>query len=174
MIHNYTTYRVLELFFDYPTRKFQLRKMCRLLKLGMPSVKIHIERLQREGFVQKDEEGIYPAYKATQNERFKLYKKNDVLLRLHESKLISYIEQECTPDAIVLFGSASRGEDTETSDIDLFVVAHEQTLELQQYEKILKRNVNLFFESRIKDVPSELMNNIINGVVVQGYLKVLP
>ena len=172
MIQNYTTYRILRLFFDYPTKAFQLREISRLAKVGMPSVKLHIDRLEREGFVKKEKTGIYPNYKASRNEIFMLYKKYDMLPRLHESGFLEFLIGEFSPNAIVLFGSASRGEDIESSDVDFLVIAKEKELELKKYEKSLKRKISILFEQDVKRMQKELLNNIINGVVVYGYLKV--
>ena len=85
---------------------------------------------------------------------------------------MEFLSDAFVPDAIVLFGSASRGEDIEGSDIDLFLVAKEREINLRKFEKKLKRKISLHFEDSVSKVPKELMNNIINGIVVYGYLKV--
>ena len=172
MIQKYTTYRVLQLFFDYPTKHFQLREICRLLKFGMPSVKNHVEMLEKQGFVKKEKRGVYQSYVSTRNDLFKIYRKNDILIRIQESGLIDFLADSFVPDVIVLFGSSSRGEDIESSDIDLFLIAKEKKVDLKKFEVKLRRKINLHFEERISKVPKELLNNIINGVVVYGYLKV--
>ena len=173
MIKNYTPYKILRLFFDSPTKKFQLREICRLLKIGMPSVRLHVKRPEKEGFIDKKTDGIYPGYVAARNEKFRIYKRNDMLLRLHESGLVDFLVENFMPDAIVLFGSASWGEDVEGSDIDLFALAKPGVIDLKEYEKMLKRRINILFEKTIDDVPGELLNNIINGIVIYGYMKVL-
>lgn len=172
MLQNYTTYKILQLFFDSPTKHFQLREICRLLKFGMPSVKNHIKMLENEKFIIKEKKGIYYSYVSSMNEKFKLYKKNDILIRLHESGLIKFLEDSFVPDSIVLFGSASRGEDVEHSDIDLFVIAKERNVDLKKFELAIKRKINLHFEEKTSHIPKELLNNVINGIIVSGYLEV--
>jgi predicted nucleotidyltransferase len=172
MIQNYNTYRVLQLFFDYPSKHFQLREICRILKLGLPSVRNHIKKLEKFGFIRKEKKRVYASFISNRNELFKIYKRNDVLLRLYETGLIESLSNTFVPDVIVLFGSASRGEDIETSDIDLFLIAKEKKIKLDIFEKKLKRKISLHFENDILDTPKELKNNIINGIVVYGYLKV--
>jgi predicted nucleotidyltransferase len=76
------------------------------------------------------------------------------------------------PDAIILFGSASKGEDIKGSDIDLYVQCNEKKLELSKYEKKLNRKINLFFEKNFDKLSSELKQNIINGDKLKGFLKV--
>lgn len=144
-----------------------------MVKLGLPSVISHVKKLEKEGFVRKEKKGVYAGYKAERNDLFKLYKKTNMLLRLTESGLLDFLVEKFSPDAVVLFGSASRGEDIETSDIDLFILAHEEDVSLRPYEKKLHRKINLFFEAKLEDVPKELLNNLINGIVLHGYLKVL-
>ncbi len=172
MIQNYITYKVLKLFFDHPTKHFQLREISRILKLGLPSVRNHTKKLEKEGFVKKEKFGVYESYVSTKNEIFKIYKRNDILLELHDSGLVEFLSDNLVPDAIVLFGSASRGEDIEGSDIDLFLVAKESEIDLKKFEEKLKRKISLHFESNVSKTPKELLNNIINGIVVYGYLKV--
>ena len=76
------------------------------------------------------------------------------------------------PDAIILFGSAAKGEDLKESDIDLFVLAEEKKLDLQKYEKLLGRKINILAEESFSKLSKELRNNIINGIILYGYLKV--
>lgn len=173
MLQNYTAYRILRLFFDYPTKGFQLREICRMAKLGMPSVKLHVKRLEKEGFLVKEKTGTYASYKASRNENFRLYKLNDTMLKLYESGLMDFLINEFSPNAIVLFGSASRGEDIERSDMDVLVIAKERDIELGRYENRLKRKVHIMFETDVRKISKELLNNIINGIVLYGYLKVL-
>jgi predicted nucleotidyltransferase len=150
-----------------------MREICRNLNLGAPSVLNHLKELQKEDFIIREKKGIYPTYRANRdNEKFKLYKKLNTVLRINETGLLNYIYDNCLPEAIILFGSAALGEDIEESDIDIFIVSKNKNLNLEKYNKILKRKVNLFFEDNFSRLSKELKNNIINGVVLKGYLKV--
>lgn len=172
MIQNYTTYRILQLFFDHPTKNFQLREICRMLKLGLPSVRNHVKKLEREGFIKREKKSIYASYISNRNELFKIYKRNDILIRIYETGLIDFLSDIFVPNAIVLFGSSSRGEDVESSDIDLFLISKEREVDLKKFEEKLKRKITLHFEEKVSKIPKELLNNLINGIVVYGYLKV--
>ena len=77
------------------------------------------------------------------------------------------------PNVIVLFGSYRKGEDTEESDIDLFLECPGEEISLGRFEKKLKRKVQLHFKTNFNDYPKELKNNISNGIVLDGYLEVL-
>jgi predicted nucleotidyltransferase len=143
-----------------------------MLKLGMPSVKNHVEKLERQGFIKREKKGVYGSYVSTMSEKFKIYKRNDILLRLYESGFVNFLTDNFVPDAVVLFGSASRGEDVESSDIDLLVIAKEKEVDLKAFEDKLRRKIVLHFEKNVSNIPKELLNNIINGIVIYGYLKV--
>ena len=173
MVLESTTHRVLRLFFDFPTRYFQLREVSREIGLGLPSVSNHVRILLEEGFLIKEKRGTYAGYVASQTDRFKLFKQRDMILRLHASGLLEILEDIVAPDAIVLFGSAARGEDVEGSDIDLLVVADESEVDMGCFDEVLGRKVSLHFEPNPKGLPSELLNNVINGIVLNGFVKVV-
>jgi len=173
MIQNYSRYRVLRAFCDFPNRNFQFRELSRLTKLTQPALLNHLKELIKENLILREEKGIYPSYKANRdNVLFKFYKKYDIILRIHQIKLIDYIYDSCLPNAIILFGSAAKGEDTEESDIDIFIQSKEKKLNLEKYEKYLNRKVSLYFQEDITKIPNELKNNILNGTVLKGYVKV--
>lgn len=174
MLGNYNRYRILEEFFKRPTKKYQLRELSRATDISLPSIKDHVEKLEEANFIKRVEEGTYPGYKASENEKFKLYKRLDLVRKLHTTGLVDYLNEELSrPDAIVLFGSAADGEDIEDSDIDILVVCKEEDIDLSEYEKKFNRKINLQFmtEGELKK-NEELSNNIANGIVLDGYLVI--
>ena len=173
MLQKYNRYNILQKFFDFPRREFHIRELCRLTKISQPSVINHLKELLKENLIIKEKKSIYPTFRANrEDENFKTYKKFDIILKLNKTKLIDYIYDSCLPNSIILFGSASKGEDIEESDIDLFIQSEEKKLNLEKYEKSLNREVNLFFQEDFNKLSKELKNNIINGIILRGYLKV--
>ena len=90
---------------------------------------------------------------------------------MHESGLIDYLWNELFPKAIILYGSHAKGEATENSDIDLFVIGKERKIDLKKFEKILDRRIHLIFESSPENIPKELKNNLVNGIILKGYFE---
>lgn len=173
MLQNYSRYKILQEFFDFPTKNFQIRELSRRVKIAQPSVMNHLKFLVLNNLIIKDKKGLYPTYKANlDNELFKVYKKLNLILRVHQTGLVNHIYDSCLPSAIILFGSASKGEDLEESDIDLFIQAKEKRLDLIKYERLLNRRITLFFEENFSKLAIELKNNILNGIVLRGYIKV--
>ena len=76
------------------------------------------------------------------------------------------------PETIILFGGYSKGTDAKTSDIDLFIESKEEKLELEKFEVVLGRKIHPLFEINIKNLNKELLNNIINGIIVYGYVRI--
>ncbi len=167
------TYRILELFIDFPTKDFSVRGLARELKLSHATVIKYINNLEKSGFIKKKEETLYPTYFANiQNQKYKFYKKNNLLSRLMDSGIIEHIQKECLPSSIILFGSGAKATFTEKSDIDIFVEAKESKLNFEKYEKKLNRKINLLFEPNLNNLSKELRNNIINGIVLYGFIKI--
>ena len=178
MLQKDNRYKILKLFFEDPTPKgigFQLREISRKAKLAPTSVKRYLNELEKEKLIIKKKHRIhnYPIYYANrENEYFRFLKKIDIIQCIKESGLLDYLENVCMPDVIILFGSASKGEDIKDSDIDLFLLCKEKKLDLEKYEKKFKRKINIFFEGNFIKLSKELKNNVINGVILKGYLKV--
>lgn len=178
MLQNYNRWSVLKVFFDDPTPKgdgFQLREISRKVNLAPISVKRYLNELEKEHLVVEYKHRVhnYPVYLANRdNEKFLFFKKIDTLISLEDSGLLEYLQKECMPDVIILFGSASRGEDLKHSDIDLFLLCKEREVGLELYEKRLNRTISLHFNENINSISKELRNNILNGAILKGYLKV--
>jgi predicted nucleotidyltransferase len=150
-----------------------MREISRLTKITQPSALNHLKALLKENLIIKEKKSIYPTYKANRDcELFKTYKITNTLLKLDQSGILTYLWNTCQPDVIILFGSASRGEDIETSDMDLFVISKEEKLDLNKFEKKLNKEINIFFSEDFDKLSKELKNNIINGIILKGYLKV--
>ena len=167
------TYRILELFIEFPTKDFSVRGLARELKLSHATVIKYIADLEKLGFIKKKEATLYPTYFAnTESQKYKFYKKNWLVFKITESGIIDYIQKETLPTSIILFGSGAKATFTDKSDIDIFVEANETKLDLSKYEKKLNRKINSLFEQNINYLSKELRNNIINGVVLYGFIKI--
>ncbi|MBS3135269.1 nucleotidyltransferase domain-containing protein [Candidatus Woesearchaeota archaeon] len=164
--------KIMKLFFDEPSKNFQIREISRLTKIAVTSVKKYLNELLKDDLLMKDKKTLYPSYVANQQNRiFKIHKQQLILLELYTSGLIDLLKEELHPKCIFLFGSMSKGEYDKTSDIDLFVQCEERKINVSKFENKLKHNINIFFENNLSNLSNELFNNIINGVKIDGYLK---
>jgi predicted nucleotidyltransferase len=166
--------RILRVFFDFPHRVFQLRELSRETGVSLPSVRNHVLAQEAEGVLQKRDNGVYSGFRLGEGEKARVYKRNDILARLHESGIVGEIERKFRPNCVVLYGSAAEGRDDERGDVDLFVQADGGTLDLGAYEKSLGRKLSLLFEPKMGSLSQELVNSLANGVTLSGFLKVRP
>ena len=169
-------WKVAGVFFREPTKEHYLKEISKEAKLAHTSVKTYLKKLENEAvikkIIQKKGTRTFPIYKANINSGAYKRNKRHYNRNHHEFYgLLSYLGNKLMPKVMVLFGSYSRGEDTEESDIDIFVECQKQDIDLTQYEKALNRKVQLHFNKNFKALPIELKNNIINGVVLWGYLE---
>lgn len=179
MLQECSIWRVLQVFFDDPDPEglgLSLREISRASQLAHTSVKRHLQTLIDEKLVRTKRKQTgsreYPVYLANrESQRFRRHKAIDTIHRIQESGLLDKLIRETTPDCILLFGTAARGEDTLTSDIDLYLQCTERPLNLSEYESLLQRNIQLHFRPHFDSFPDELKNNIINGTILFGYLK---
>jgi predicted nucleotidyltransferase len=178
MLQKDNIFKLLAVFFDDPIPEgsgFQLRELSRKISLAPKSVKTYLDELEKENLIVKKEHRIhkYPVYYANvENRYFRLLKRLNTIRSISECGLLAYIDDKCMPDVVILFGSASRGEDIKGSDLDLFVGSDEKRLILARYEAELGRRINIFFEKRFDRLSEELKKNIINGDKLKGYLNV--
>lgn len=159
---------ILEIFIISPAKEFQHRELARIAGLGASATKRCLDFLRKKRLIIKKKGKIYDYYVANrENEDFKIIKILYTLLKLN--KIIDFIARETRSNCIVLFGSAAKGEDTEKSDIDLFVQSKSKNVRLKS---LFGRKVNLIFEPNIEKLSAEFLNSIANGIVLYGFLEV--
>jgi predicted nucleotidyltransferase len=167
-------YKVMKLFFDNPEKKFHIREIARQTGLSAPGVLKIVKKLKEESLLVSERENVVENVKASRNEKFLQLKKANNILSLFESGLIDSLRDNYEePEAIVVFGSYSKGEDISQSDIDIAVVTKKEAqLDLKGFEKYLRRKIRIY-EIQISDAEKEFLNNLANGTVVYGFLRIL-
>ncbi len=168
--------KILEVFFINPTKPHYLIDISRKIQLAHTSVKRDLDNLVNLGIItesiEKRGKRKFPVYKSNLNS--KLFKKYKIMYNFNsilESKIAEFIWEKLAPKSIVLFGSYSRGEDIEDSDIDIFVECKKDNMDLKSFEKKLGRKIELHFNESFRSYSKELKNNIINGIVISGFLE---
>lgn len=162
----------MELFFKYPERKFHLRELERLTKLSLPAVKMITERLEKEKLLKSEKEKMVKNFYATRNSKFINLKRSYNLNSIFSSGLLNFLNDKYEePEAIILFGSYSKGEDSSKSDIDIAVITPSQKkVNLSIFEKRLERKINVY-EIQLKKAEKEFVNSLANGIVLSGNLN---
>lgn len=158
-------WKVAEVFFIEPAKTHFIKEISKKINLAHTSVKKHVLDLIDLGLIIKSTIEVFPGYKANrENADFIFYKKISNLIILKESKVINYLKEKY-PKSIILFGSYNKGEDIETSDIDIFIDCKKFKADLKKYEKYLNRKIHLLFKEEIN---KKLIGNINQGIVLFG------
>ena len=163
---------VLETIFRQPRTRFTIRELARKVGIAPPTALLIVRALKKEGIVI--ETHVARASQISANLDSLLYTRKKRLYNLdsvYSSGLVDCLAQEYNePKAIILFGSYSRGDDVERSDIDLAILtAEEKDLDLTRFEKILQRKISIH-EIQLKQASEEFKNNLYNGIILHGAL----
>jgi predicted nucleotidyltransferase len=129
--------------FKYPTKGLTIREIARLTNLSHTIVSKIIKELEEKGIVCIEKiKNLYLVKGNFESGEFVELKKLYNILSLKD--LVNYLKDNCFIDIIIVFGSYSKGLDTENSDIDLFIGYKELDVDLKKFEKELNRKIQLF------------------------------
>jgi predicted nucleotidyltransferase len=174
MLTKDNNYKIMGLFFRCPEKKLHIRQISRLTGLSAPGVAKIVLRLKKGGLLASERGVVTQDVYAIRSGAFLRAKACYNLQVLHESGLLSFLKREYEePEAIVLFGSFAKGEDTSESDVDIAVVTgKELSPDIKKYGKLIGRKVNIY-GVKLVDCEKEFLNNLANGVVLHGYLRLI-
>ena len=147
-----SVFEVSKLIFDYPNKTFHIRMLEKETGFSTTAVVDSINELKKYGIVQMEETPLTTNVKADlESEAYRFYKLIFNLYRIKRYLFIDgLVEKLNNPESIVLFGSFSKGEDAEQSDIDILVISHNKPDErLQDFVDIcnyLKRAVAIYLK----------------------------
>lgn len=165
LLQKCSLWKVAEVFFIEPTKVHYIKGISKKINLAHTSVKNHINTLLELGLVEENNSEIFKGYNARRgNPEFIFYKKIGNLLALKSSNLIDILKEHY-PKSIIVFGSYNKGEDIETSDIDLFVDSKKFKFDFDKQEKYLKRNLHIVFK---EEASKSLMESINQGIILFG------
>lgn len=166
---------ILKLFFEEPSREFNVRELARIIKISPATASKKLKKLAKQGLLNERKERIFNLYKANlENDSYKDLKIHYNIRKIKDSGLLEALNKFYLKPTVVLYGSASRGEDTETSDFDLLVISEKtkEFPELNKFEKKIERGLQVFIVKNIGRLRNKyLINNILNGIVLQGTIK---
>lgn len=171
---------ILSLFLENPGKEMHIREIARKLKKSPTTISKVLRKYEKAGFLLSEEKMNHILFKANNESRkFKLEKLHYNLDKLVNSGIIEYLEKELNhPEAIGLFGSYAKAENMKNSDIDLFIVTPvKKEINLRVYEKKLNHEIHLMLISRknieeMKEKNPQLLNNMINGLMLEGNWEV--
>lgn len=174
--------KVMKWFFAYPAKEVSLNDLTRLVGISKTTANRIVTQLAREGFLKIQRLGKVWRISCDQRHQFNSTRKVSYNLELVYNAQIIRSILSGIPNArsIILFGSYRKGDDTEKSDIDVAVeILNDDEVRIVTpgiiprlgYRKNIK--VNLLIFSR-NNVDRNLFANIVNGIVLYGFLEAKP
>jgi predicted nucleotidyltransferase len=169
MIEKNSVTILADVFFYSPTKEFHARELSRKTGLSIFAILSAIKTLVKKDMIRVQKKGNMKIVAASHSVSFIRAKRIRNIEKLYDSGVVNYlIKAYDKPEAIVLFGSYSRGDDVESSDIDIGVITKEhKELNLDKFEKPLFRKISVH-EIELKKVTKEFYNNLVNGIVLDG------
>lgn len=167
--------RIEEFFYLNPTIKIRVRQLEKRLKLPLPSVIRYCKELEKQGILKKTKTDNVAFYSADRtNKNYLICKKLFNIGSLYTSGLIDCLVEELSNPAIIVFGSYAKAEDIENSDIDLYIeTPSNKKINLKKFEEKLQRKIQIFKQKNIREINNpHLSNNIINGILLNGFIEV--
>lgn len=157
-------------FFEDCYARISVRQYARMMKITPPTASSLLKLYEKEGLLLKAKDRNYLMFYANKDSQL-FIGLSRLYWQFRLSELIQFLENKLTSPAAVLFGSLSKAEAKPDSDIDLAIFAAKRTVDFGHFEKKLKRKIQVFWYSSLKNVPSkELENSIINGYILTGRL----
>jgi len=166
---------IKDLFYNHPTKEWHFEQLMKTAHLSRAQTNEWLKKLIHENMIKRIK--LYkkmPHYIAHyKHPHYQNSKRLYALEQLHTSGLFDYLLSLDKAKVIILFGSFSRWDWYENSDVDIFVYGDIDVVSLGRFMPKLKREIQLFPGKNYKDLKkmgSALLKNIINGIIIKGSL----
>lgn len=140
--------KIINLLADYPNQSFFTKEIAKKLKISMGGAHNSLKELTKEKIIYMEQKGNMKFFQINfHNSLVKQLRASFAVETL--SKIISKTEKDSKE--IILFGSASRGEQSIESDLDLFVLTNNS----QRIKEIIKKEQGKLPIKAIVKTPNE-------------------
>lgn len=167
--------KIMELFFDNPTREWHFEEVVREAKIARSKADDWLKKFIKDGLIKKIKKGGKMPYYLSDysSPKYKNKKKIFALNKLYETGLLNHLDSLQKAQTIILFGSFSRSDWYKNSDIDVFIYGNPEGLKIADYELKLHRDIQLFIcrtKEELEKLGEGLIRNIIKGNIIKGSL----
>jgi len=174
-----TYIKVLGLFFSFPDKTFQLNEVAKKAKVSKINANKIVNKLILDEFLFKKTAGKSWLLKCNKSHKYNQTRKIVYNLGLiYESGILEEIKSKFGAyKAVVLFGSYRKGDDIETSDLDIAVQSFDKKdydivefcrIKNFGYRENVQVSLHIFSKNKIA---SNLFESIRNGIVLEGFLE---
>ncbi len=164
---------IMEVLYRYPTKEFTIRGLAKEAGVSPPTAMEFVNELEKESIIKTEIFGRAKKVSFNMENEEAVREKRIRNIKAAEEIKKEILKSGIDAKAIILFGSFSRGEDIESSDIDIAVVSREKVkADFTKIEKKLNRRINLIIFESFKKIPENLRGSIINGIKLYGVIDV--
>jgi len=158
-------------FFEDCYRRINVREYAKLTRISPPTASKLLFSYNKEGLLKIEKYRNYIFFHANKESKF-FIELSRIYWNYKLEELRDFLKKELLSPLIILFGSLSKAETKQDSDIDIALFASKKNLDLNGLGKKLKRKIQVFWFSSLKDVKNKnLLDNILNGYILNGKIK---
>ena len=174
--------KVLELFFNEPTKHWHFEDILKASKTSRSKANKWLAKLAKEGIIKHIKpQGKMPYFQGHfDSPAYRSRKRLFALLQLQKSGFINHLLSLPKAKTVIVFGSFVRADWYKDSDIDIFIYGSDEGLDIYPYRKLLNREIQVFTASgasELEKMGPGLLRNILEGILIKGkidFVKVMP
>ena len=152
-------------------REIGVREYSRIIGITAPTASKMLKNLESENLLKKILDKGYLLFRANREDDI-LKDLSRTYWRQKFKRLFDFLNLEFHNPTIILFGSLTKLEAKIDSDIDIAILTNiNKKIDLNKFEEIYKREIQLFIFKSINNINKELKMNVINGYLIHGELK---
>lgn len=166
--------RVLELFYNSP-KYWHFEELLEKAGISRPQLAHWLKKFEKEGILKRiKQKGKMPYYvQDFNNAHFQQKKILFARKKMTESGLLSHLASLTEAKAVIVFGSFTRPDWYEGSDIDVFIYGNGGEFKQGTYELKLKREIQVHEARSKEDLKrmGKLLPYILSGNFIKGSIE---
>jgi DNA-binding transcriptional ArsR family regulator len=166
MFQESNTAVLAQVIFEEPESEFSVRELAEKAEVSPSTASRKLGALVENGVAERNRSRDSVIVSAPDSQAFRDRKLSFNLWKLAESGVVQELWNKSAPEAVVLFGSFSKGEDTHQSDVDLALV---EGRTVEPDTKVIGRQVSAV-DVNLDEARDGFLETLANGIVLRGYL----
>jgi predicted nucleotidyltransferase len=158
----------LKPFFEDCYTGIGVREYSRLMKITPPTASKLLKDFSSYGLLKEKKDKLYLLFRANR-ESDDLKDLSRIYWREKFGEFANEIEKEMPSSEVILFGSLSKLETKEESDMDIAIISkYARKTNTEKFEKKYGRKIQIFYFKSVKEISNNLKENILNGFILKG------
>ncbi|MBN1157409.1 nucleotidyltransferase domain-containing protein [Candidatus Woesearchaeota archaeon] len=164
-------YLILEAFFNTP-KHWSFDELQKRTKVSKPQLSLWLKRFAEEGLIKRIKPGGKMPYYVGIFEKpeFRNRKRLYALEQMTKSGLLNHLSSLRDAKVVILFGSFSRWDWYDNSDLDIFIYGKDDYFEQGKYEIKMRREIQVHTAKDKNDLKrmNKMLPYILSGDFIKG------